>query len=160
MTPTRYRSSHSWLDGGSPCRCLPAARSFVLGGQEQFGYAMGRPAGVDARQIFDVFDDPRGEDFTVGVEEEFFLVDTETRALRDDADDVLARAHPPAGCVIDSELKRSQVESGTAVCRELSEVRTSVVGLRRTLGDAAASAVPASWHRAPIRSLAGTRTAG
>jgi len=94
---------------------------------------------VDALQLFDVFDDPRGEDFTVGVEEEFFLVDTETRALRDDAEDVLARAHPPAGCVIDSELKRSQVESGTAVCRELSQVRASVVGLRRTLGDAAAA---------------------
>lgn len=93
----------------------------------------------DDRQPFDVFDDPRGEDFTIGVEEEFFLVDAETRALRNDADDVLERVRTPEGCVIDSELKRSQVESGTAVCTEIGELRASVVSLRRTLSEAAGS---------------------
>ena len=94
---------------------------------------------ADDRQPFDLFDDPRGEDFTVGVEEEFFLVDAGTRALRDDADEVLARVRTPEGCVIDSELKRSQVESGTAVCTGLDEVRASVVSLRQSLSEAAGS---------------------
>ncbi|HEX2575792.1 MAG TPA: glutamate--cysteine ligase [Aquihabitans sp.] len=81
--------------------------------------------------------DPLGEDFTLGVEEEYFLVDAETRALRDDAEAVLDRARAPEGTVLGSELKRSQVESGSAVCRDLSEVRRSIVGLRQALAEAA-----------------------
>jgi carboxylate-amine ligase len=88
---------------------------------------------------FDVFDDPRGEDFTLGVEEEFFLVDAETRELCHDAEGVLERARTPEGAVIDHELKRSQVEAGTAVCTDLAGVRASVVSLRRSLSEAAAS---------------------
>ncbi|QXC60886.1 glutamate--cysteine ligase [Aquihabitans sp. G128] len=86
---------------------------------------------------FAVFDDPAGEDFSVGVEEEFFLVDAETRQLRGDAADVLERATAPAGSAIEAELKQSQVESGTAVCHDLADVRASIVGLRRALGQAA-----------------------
>ncbi|MCU1498985.1 MAG: carboxylate-amine ligase, YbdK family [Acidimicrobiales bacterium] len=93
----------------------------------------------DESQPFTVFDDPAGEDFSVGVEEEFFLVDAASRGLRGDAEEVLGRTDPPAGSVVDAELKRSQVESGSAVCRDLAEVRTSVVALRRRLGEAAAA---------------------
>lgn len=91
----------------------------------------------DAAAPFSVFADERGEDFSVGVEEEFFVVDAETRSLRDDAAEILSRAVAPEGAVLDAELKRSQVESGSAVCRDLDEVRKSVVALRRVLGEAA-----------------------
>lgn len=92
----------------------------------------------DAEQTpFDVFDDPRGEDFTVGVEEEFFVVDAATGALRHDAAEIVDRGRAPLGHVIDHELKRSQAETGTAVCRDIGEVRSSVTELRRRLGTAA-----------------------
>ncbi|MGN6694986.1 MAG: carboxylate-amine ligase, partial [Aquihabitans sp.] len=87
---------------------------------------------------FDVFDDPAGEDFSLGVEEEFFVVDAETRALRGDADAILAEVREPETGAIDAELKRSQLETGSAVCRDLGELRTSLVELRRELAEASA----------------------
>ncbi len=93
----------------------------------------------DIETPFAVFDDPRGEDFSLGVEEEYFLVDAESRELCVDAEAVLAEARTPAGAVIDHELKRSQVEAGTAVCADLASLRASVVALRRSLSEAASS---------------------
>ena len=114
---------------------LPAARS------QETPHHPG-PDGVaegitDTRSPFAVFDDPAGEDFSLGVEEEFFVVDAETRALRGDADQVLADARPPEQGELDAELKRSQVEIGSAVCRSIDELRSSLVALRRSLGEAA-----------------------
>jgi glutamate---cysteine ligase / carboxylate-amine ligase len=77
------------------------------------------------------------EDFSVGVEEEFFLVDAETSALCVDADAVLARTDGCGAGETEHELKRSQVESGTPVCRTIDEVRAALCGLRRSLADAA-----------------------
>lgn len=90
-----------------------------------------------SRSPFAVFDDPAGEDFSIGVEEEFFLVDAETACLRGDADAVLADAQVPDGCELAAELKRSQLESGSAVSRDLGELRGSLVSLRRALHEAA-----------------------
>ncbi|CAN5457657.1 glutamate--cysteine ligase [soil metagenome] len=94
---------------------------------------------IDPASPFALDDDPLGQDFTVGVEEEFFLVDAETRLLRDDAEVVLGLARTPEGSVIDAELKRSQVETATPVCTTMGEVRTSVAALRRSLSEAAGS---------------------
>ncbi len=77
------------------------------------------------------------DNFTVGVEEEFFIVDAETRALRDDAAAILGAVREPPGQQVEPELRRSQVETGTAICDDLSSIRRAVVGLRRSLGDAA-----------------------
>ncbi|WP_421121976.1 glutamate--cysteine ligase [Aquihabitans daechungensis] len=90
-----------------------------------------------SRSPFAIFDDPAGEDFSLGVEEEFFLVDAETRALRGDADVVLAGARAPEGGDLGVELKRSQLETGSAVCRDLDELRASIIELRRALGESA-----------------------
>ncbi|MCU1371793.1 MAG: carboxylate-amine ligase, YbdK family, partial [Ilumatobacteraceae bacterium] len=49
---------------------------------------------------------------------------------------VLADARVPDGCDLAAELKRSQIESGSAVCRDLPELRASLVSLRRTLHEA------------------------
>lgn len=93
-----------------------------------------------AASPFDVFDDPAGEDFSLGVEEEFLLVDAETGEPRADADRVLEGVDAPAGSCLALELKRSQLETGSAVCRDLSDLRGSLVALRRTLAEAAAEA--------------------
>lgn len=78
------------------------------------------------------------EDFTVGVEEEFFLVDVESGALRTDATDIVQRAEPPDGQLIERELKRSQVETGSAVCVGLDDLHRSLTGLRAELDRTAA----------------------
>ncbi|HEX2043427.1 MAG TPA: carboxylate-amine ligase [Acidimicrobiales bacterium] len=80
---------------------------------------------------------PSGDDFTLGVEEEFLLVDPDTRRLVPRADDVLADARADGEAKVDHELQLVQVEAGTAVCRTLSELRDQVLALRKTLADAA-----------------------
>jgi carboxylate-amine ligase len=70
-------------------------------------------------------------EFTVGVEEEYQLIDPDTRALRPSSLSVLPRAHPDTNERIQPELHTSQVEIGTPICRDLSDVRAEVAALRR-----------------------------
>lgn len=80
-------------------------------------------------------------DVTMGVEEEFFLVDAQTGTLRPWAGRVLAEAHRDLGDHdIEPELQRWQVETGTGVCGTLAEVRAELVRLRRDLASVAESA--------------------
>ncbi len=80
---------------------------------------------------------PSGDDFTLGVEEEFLLVDPETRRLVPRADEVLEDARADGEAKVEHELQLVQVEAGTAVCRTLSELRDQVAGLRGTLSASA-----------------------
>lgn len=75
--------------------------------------------------------------FTIGVEEEFHLVDPETREIAPDADSVLSQY---AGDEVEAELQASQVETGTAVCESLADVRRDLIRLRREAAAAAAKA--------------------
>lgn len=77
------------------------------------------------------------EDFTVGVEEEFFVVDAETGQLRTDAKEIVGAARRQGGGQIEEELSRAQVETGSDVCRTMDELRASVSGLRDQLHVAA-----------------------
>ena len=77
---------------------------------------------------------------SLGVEEEFHLVDASTRQLRARAGEVLGAVQRRlAGREsVDPELLQSQVETGTAVCTTLDEVRGELVRLRGELAAAAA----------------------
>ncbi|HEX6444066.1 MAG TPA: glutamate--cysteine ligase [Streptosporangiales bacterium] len=77
-------------------------------------------------------------DCTVGVEEEFHLVDAGTGALRESAKDVLAarRHHSDEA---EPELLASQVELVTPVCSSLTELREQLVRQRRELAASAAT---------------------
>ncbi|MDQ3569112.1 MAG: carboxylate-amine ligase [Actinomycetota bacterium] len=77
------------------------------------------------------------DDFTIGMEEEFFLVDADTGALRPRSDPVMARAREAVGDRADHELQLSQVETLTPVCPTLAELRHHLSRLRRELGSAA-----------------------
>ena len=78
--------------------------------------------------------------FTVGIEEEYLLVDLETRGLVTD---------PPAGMFdgVDAEFRelirpeflKSQVEVGTPVCLSIGEARNHLRSLRRTVAEVAAT---------------------
>ena len=79
------------------------------------------------------------DEFSVGVEEEFLLVDAETRRLLPQADDVLPQAQVDLreGQQVDREFKLSQVETGTPACRSLEELRAEIARLRATMAAAA-----------------------
>jgi carboxylate-amine ligase len=87
---------------------------------------------------------------TVGVEEEFCVVDAETGALRPVADQVLPLAREALGDQVEAELNLAQVETGTRVCTTLAEIRADLEHLRRGLREAAArvgcSVVSAGTH--------------
>jgi carboxylate-amine ligase len=78
-------------------------------------------------------------DFTIGIEEEYLLVD---RASRDLASD------PPPGMLsecqalvqgqVSPEFLRAQIEVGTTVCQTLGEARGQLAHLRRNVADVAA----------------------
>lgn len=75
--------------------------------------------------------------FTVGVEEEYFVVDADTRALRPRAESVLEIAQQKVGDRVEPELSLAQVESSTPVCMALGEVHQHLCRLRTTLMEAA-----------------------
>ena len=80
----------------------------------------------------------QSEEFTVGVEEEYQIVDARTRELRPSALRILPRAQEAVGDQVTPELYLSQIEIGTPVCRTLDEVRAELTRLRREVGAAAA----------------------
>lgn len=90
------------------------------------------------------------EGFTVGVEEEFFLVDAESRALRPRAERVFEAARAQLGEKVSLELNLAQIETGTAICTALDEVRREVGMLRAALMDVAADSdcriLPSGTH--------------
>ena len=79
-------------------------------------------------------------DVTIGVEEEFFLVDPETRDLVSDPDrgifEACERNRGPHQVV--PEVLRSQIETNTRVCASLAEVREALRETRRLVIESAA----------------------
>ena len=72
--------------------------------------------------------------FTLGVEEEYLLVDRTTRELVVDPPETLMKeAEEKCGPQVTSELLRSQIEIGTQVCANVSEVRAELVRLRSNI---------------------------
>jgi len=81
-----------------------------------------------------------GPKFTIGVEEEYLLVDQETRALVVDPPESLMKdCEERLGTQVTSELLRSQIEIGTNVCNNVQEARDELIRLRSTIRDVANS---------------------
>jgi carboxylate-amine ligase len=77
-------------------------------------------------------------EFTLGVEEEYLLVDTETRGLIiDPPKTLLAECEELLGEQVTTEFLRSQIEVGTKVCKNIQEVREDLGRLRRCVIDVA-----------------------
>ncbi len=80
-------------------------------------------------------------DVTLGIEEEFFLIDPESRDLLADPDrgifEMCERNRGPHKVVV--EFLRSQIESNTPVCRSVGEVREALRAARRVVVDAASA---------------------
>ena len=87
-------------------------------------------------------------EFTLGIEEEYFLVDRATRDIVGDPPAaMLAELEVLLGAQVSPEFLRSQIEIGTRVCATPDEARAELRRLRGTI-----AAVAARYGLAPIAS--------
>jgi len=78
-------------------------------------------------------------EFTLGIEEEYFLVDKATRdVVGEPPEAMLAKCTALLGEQVGPEFLRSQIEIGTRVCESLDEARADLRRLRGTIGSVAA----------------------
>ena len=70
--------------------------------------------------------------FTIGVEEEFQIIDPETCALRSHVVQLLSAASHGLGDQVKQEMHQSIVETGTKICENVSELRLE---MHRTRGE-------------------------
>ncbi|MEA2001739.1 MAG: carboxylate-amine ligase [Actinomycetota bacterium] len=86
--------------------------------------------------------------FTIGIEEEYLIVDIESRELVQDLPDgLMAACEEIIGGQVSPEFLRSQIEIGTKVCRSIDEAGIDLKRLRRAVAD-----VCGEYGLAPIAS--------
>jgi len=73
------------------------------------------------------------EQFTLGIEEEFQLVDPNTRELRSHVSEILDEGKMLLGEHVKPEMIQSMIEVGTGVCADVQEARADVIKLRGVL---------------------------
>ena len=73
--------------------------------------------------------------FTVGIEEEYLLVDKDSRDLaHEQSPELLAKCEEALRGQVSPEFLRSQIEVGTRVCNSMQEARDQLIHLRSTVG--------------------------
>lgn len=77
--------------------------------------------------------------FTIGVEEEFQIIDPDTGELRSHVSELLTASAPALGDQIKRELHQSIVEVGTRICGNVAELEHEVCRIRRELAQSAES---------------------
>ena len=75
--------------------------------------------------------------FTMGIEEEYLLVDQETLKLAEAPDALMNDCKAALGDQVSPEFLRCQVEVGTKVCKTIGDARTDLQHLRRTVAEIA-----------------------
>ena len=84
---------------------------------------MGRPGSDD-------------NDFSLGIEEEYLLVDVESGQLATDPPrDLMLACSRELGRRVSPELMQSQIEVGTDVCQTAGDARRQLVELRKTIAE-------------------------
>lgn len=78
--------------------------------------------------------------FTVGIEEEFQIIDPVTRDLRSSVTEILDTGQDMLGDQLKKEMFQAMVEVGTTICQDVEEARGEVLRLRRTVGGLAEAA--------------------
>ena len=82
----------------------------------------------------------REHTFTLGIEEEFAIIDPETRELRSHIQEILEGGKVMLKEQIKPEMHQSVVELGTEVCESIEHARAHVIDLRSRLAELAAKA--------------------
>jgi carboxylate-amine ligase len=78
-------------------------------------------------------------DFTIGVEEEYLLVDIQTRGLATVPDALMTECEAALGSQVSPEFLQCQIEVGTGICATASDAFDDLAHLRRTIRDCAAN---------------------
>jgi len=73
------------------------------------------------------------ESYTLGIEEEFQIVDPQTRELRSHVSEMLEEGRMILGEQVKPEMIQSQVEVGTGICRNIAEARADITNLRSVI---------------------------
>jgi len=76
-------------------------------------------------------------DFTIGIEEEFQIIDPETRELRSHITEMIEGGRMVLGEQVKPEMHQSMIEVGTAICNNVQEARVEVIKLRRAVAELA-----------------------
>lgn len=79
----------------------------------------------------------REPSFTFGIEEEYHLVDLESRGFAAAPAALMEACEASLGKQVAPEFFRSQIEVGTGVCRDFAAARRELAHLRRTIASAA-----------------------
>jgi len=77
------------------------------------------------------------DQFTLGIEEEFQIVDPRTRELRSHVVEILEEGVTLLGEQIKPEMIQSMVEVGTGICRNIQEARADITNLRSVISSLA-----------------------
>jgi carboxylate-amine ligase len=78
-------------------------------------------------------------DLTIGIEEEFQIVDPHTRELRSHITEMIEEGRMILGEQVKPELHQSMVEVGTGICSNIQEARADLIKLRRAIAGLAAN---------------------
>lgn len=76
--------------------------------------------------------------FTLGIEEEFQIIDPETRQLRSHITEMIEEGRMLLGEQVKPEMHQSMIEVGTAICNNIQEARAELIKLRRAIAGLAA----------------------
>src|SRR5437762_6638553 len=71
--------------------------------------------------------------FTLGIEEEFQIVDPRTGELRSHVSEILAEGKTLLGEQVKPEMIQSMIEVGTGICKDIREARADITNLRGIL---------------------------
>ena len=74
---------------------------------------------------------------TLGVEEEYQIIDPKTRELTSYAQQIIGAGEVLLGNQVKQEFMQSQIEVGSVICENIDEVRSEVYRLRKSVSDLA-----------------------
>lgn len=77
-------------------------------------------------------------DFTLGIEEEFQIIDPVTRDLKAHITEMIDEGQMMLGEQVKPEMHQSMIEVGTGICANVQEARADVIRLRRVISELAA----------------------
>lgn len=75
--------------------------------------------------------------FTIGVEEEYMIIDPETRELKSHDQKIVEMASKVLDDKVKAEMHQAVVEVGTGICNDVEEARQDISKLRRAVSDIA-----------------------
>jgi glutamate---cysteine ligase / carboxylate-amine ligase len=77
------------------------------------------------------------DQYTLSIEEEFQIVDPQTRELRSHVSEILEEGRMILGEKVKPEMIQAQIEVGTGICRNIQEARADISRLRSIISQLA-----------------------